>query len=385
MIERFVVNGKEFILIGTAHVSRESVTEVQQVIESESPHAVAVELDADRLNQLLQGEKFRDTNVMDLIKAGQTHLFLFNLLLANLQRKIGQDLGVKPGEEMLAAVQKAQEKQLPVILADRPVKITLSRTLSALTLVEKLKIAGNIFMGVFTPAEPISKEKIESMKDQDAVTQLVQELSREAPNAKKSLIDERDAFISHSLLEAPYQKIVAVVGAGHVQGIKARLLANERADLAELLKVSEKKSIWGIILPWVIPVLFIALFASVFLGKGFDESLAFLGYWIVITGTCSAIGALAARSHPLSILTAFIAAPFTTLHPALASGWFAAGVESKFKSPKVRDFEGLSALNSYSDFEKNNVTHLLLVAALTNLGTMIGVLIAFPYLIHFLA
>lgn len=388
MIERFVLNGKEFILIGTAHISRDSVNEVQQVIETEKPDVVAVELDAERLHQLQQGPSFREQNVLDLVKKGQSHLFLLNLFLSNMQRKMGQDLNVRPGEELLAAVNTATTQNIPVLLVDRPVKITLKRTMSALTLIEKGKILMSLLSGLMVEPSPdniLTAEKVESLKNQDTLTQVINELAREAPNAKKTLIDERDAFISTQLIKAPYTKIVAVVGAGHLKGIKERIFKQELANEVELLSTPNKKGIISKLLPWIVPALFILFLALTFQGKGVEQTLQFLLYWSIITGFCSAVGALLARAHPLAIIVAFIAAPITTLHPALASGWFAAAAESKFRQPKVRDFEGLSQLNSYGDFEKNNVTHLLLVAALTNVGSMVGVLIAFPYLVGLIA
>lgn len=388
MIERFVLNGKEYILIGTAHVSHDSVTEVQHIIQTENPQVVAVELDAERLIQLQQGPQYREQNVLELVQKGQSHLFLLNLFLSNMQRKLGQDLHIRPGEELLAAVTQATTQSIPVLLVDRPVKITLKRTLSALTLIEKGKILMGLVAGLMV--EPsvenrITAEKVESLKNQDTLTQVINELAREAPNAKKALIDERDAFISTQLIKAPFQKVVAVVGAGHLSGIKARILANELADEKELLRLPTQKGILSRLLPFIVPALFLIFLGLAFYGKGVEQSIQFLIYWTLITGACSAIGALIARAHPVAILVAFISAPITTLHPALASGWFSAAAESKFRQPKVRDFEGLSQLNSYGDFEKNNVTHLLLVAALTNVGSMIGVLIAFPYLVHLIA
>ncbi|MDO8647943.1 MAG: TraB/GumN family protein [Candidatus Diapherotrites archaeon] len=381
MIERVFLEGKEIILVGTAHVSSESVKLVEQVINDEKPEVVGVELDDQRFAQLKQGEQWKEQNVMDLLNKGQAYLFLLNLMLANMQRKIGEDLGVRPGSEMLKAIELAEAQNARIALLDRNVKVTLKRAFNKTSLKEKLKLGGGIVMGLFAGGEAIqiTKEKVEEMKQKDIMTELIKELSKEAPSIKEVLVDERDFYIAQKILACDCKKIVAVVGAGHVDGIKENL-SKGKQSVAELEKIPEKRNWIFEIIKYGIPALFIAFLAWGFYTKGWAGSLEVFAYWFLITGVLSAAGALIARAHPLSALIAFVAAPFTTLHPALASGWFAAIAEAKFRKPKVKDFETLNKLDSYKDFQKNNVTHLLIVASFTNIGSTIGVIIALPYL-----
>jgi len=383
MIERIFTEGKEIIIVGTAHVSEESVKLVEETILEEKPEIVGVELDEQRFQQLNQGEAWKEQNVMDLLSKGQAYLFLLNLMLANMQRKIGEDLGIKPGSEMIKAIEIAQSQGAKIALLDRNVKTTLKRAFNKTSLKEKIKIGAGIIFGLFNEGEQITKEKVEEMKQKDIMTELINELSKEAPSIKQVLVDERDFYIAQKILEQDCKKIIAVVGAGHVQGIKESL-GKGKQSTAELEKVPEKKNWFGTALKFGIPAIFAAFLIWGFYSKGFTGGLEVIGWWILITGFFSAIGALIARAHPLSILVAFVAAPFTTLHPALASGWFAALVEAKFKKPKVKDFETLNKLNSFGDFQKNNVTHLLIVAAFTNIGSTVGVIIALPYLLKIL-
>ncbi len=375
--------GRKIILVGTAHISRGSIELVEKTIEKEKPDCVGVELDAQRYEQLKNQRKWKETNIMDVIKSGRIYLLLVNLLLANLQRRLGTKIGVKPGSEMLAAIRIAENKKIPVVLLDRDVKITLKRAFDLMSLWEKIKLGFGIIVGLFSGVEEkITKETIEELKNKDVITKLMEELSHEAPTIKKVLVDERDLYIANKILDSKGKKIVAAVGAGHLQGIKKYL--DKKRDISELEKVQNKKSLLRYA-KWIVPALLVLFIAYGFFIKGIEASLYIFGIWFLITGIFSALGALFARSRLQSIIVAFLAAPFTTLHPALASGWFAAAMEAKYSMPKVEDFENLSNLNSYRDFEKNKVTHLLLVAAYTNLGSTIGVIIALPYILSMFA
>ncbi len=382
VLERLKLGEKEIILVGTAHVSAESVEEVRKTIEREKPDIVGVELDEQRLRQLQMGDAWKELNVFHIMQSGQAYLFLLNLLLASMQRQIGEKFGVKPGGEMLAAIHAAAEQQLPIAMLDRPINISFKRAIAHTSLVEKIKLLGSVALSVFSEPQELTKEKIEELKKEDVLNKVLQELGQKAPGVKKALVDERDEFIALRISKAPGKKIVAVVGAGHVQGLKLhlqRLGRGERIDEKKLLEIPKPNKTLKYI-GYAIPVLFATFLLWAFYARGWEQSLNVFATWFLITGTASAIGALLARAHPFSIITAFVAAPFTTLHPALASGWFAGLVEAKMVEPKVKDFEGLSRLQNYEDFQKNRVTHLLLVAAFTNIGSMVGVVIALPYL-----
>lgn len=383
-VRRVSYAGKEIIIIGTAHISAESISLVRSTIEAEHPDAVGVELDAQRYAQLKSGERWGETNISHVISSGQSYLFLINLLLANLQRQLGQKVGIKPGEEMLQAARIAEERGIPVALIDRDVRVTLKRAMDVTSLGEKTRLLVSIFSGFFgSEKDMLTPEKIEELKKHDIMSELMQQLSREMPNVKRVLVDERDLYIANRILAMQGRKIVAVVGAGHLGGILQYLDAPR--DTAHLNALPKKKFGMLQLIAYSVPLLFFALIAYALVTKGAGVSLNILAYWFLINGTLAALGVLLARGHVFSIITAFVAAPFTTLHPLLAVGWFAGAMEAKMRNPKVKDFEGLRNLNSYSDFAKNSVTRILLVAAFANLGATIGTLIALPYILAMLA
>ncbi|MFA6268423.1 MAG: TraB/GumN family protein [archaeon] len=388
MIKRLILGKaediKEIILVGTAHISKDSITLVEQTIELEEPDVIGVELDKERLGQLLSGKKWQETNIIDIIQTGKTYLFLLNVLLSNMQRQIGANIGVAPGAEMMAAIKKAQEKQVPIQMLDRDVRVTLKRAFNEMGFVEKAKLGGSIIGGFFGAGEKVTVEKIEELKKEDLINSLMKELGKQFPSIKKVLVDERDEYIAEMIRHSPGKKIVAVVGAGHLEGIVEHLNGNKKTDIKKLSSTPQKISYLKII-GSILPAIFLLLIIAGFWAKGFDTTINMLGYWILITGGFAAIGALVARAHPFSIVSAFVSAPITTLHPALAAGWVSGLVEARFNPPKVIDFEKLPDVSSLGGFYNNKVTHILIVAALTNLGATIGIIIAFPTLVALLA
>lgn len=375
-LEKIQLKDKEVVLLGTAHISQTSVEDVKEAIEKEKPDVVGVELDIQRLRQLKQGNKWGNTNIGKIISGGQTYLFLLSLLLSNIQRQLGQKIGMKPGMEMLEAIKVAEEKKLKIMLLDRDVNVTLKRAMQKTSFIEKGKLIFSIVSGMFSNKKiKLTKEAIEKLKEKDVMNQLMQQLSKEMPSVKSVLVDERDKYIAYSITHSPGKKILAVVGAGHIEGIKKHL--GTEMDISEISKVQKGTNI-AKILGFMIPLIFIAAFIFIFLTKGADVTITALIYWFLANGILSALGVLIARGHPLSILTAFLAAPLTSLHPFFAAGWVAGYVEAKIKNPKVKDFENLRNLNSLHDFTKNQVTKILLVVAAANLGSTLGTLIAFP-------
>lgn len=385
MLERIFLNGREIILVGTAHISLASAELAKKTIETEKPDCVGIELDEQRFHQLQQQTKWQQTNVGQIVKEGKTNLLLLNIFLSNLQRKLGESVSVKPGYEMMVAAQTAAAQHLPIALLDRNIDITMKRAFSLTPLKEKLKIIFYLIGGTFSgDQEKLTPEKIEELKQTDMVTALIQELGKKAPVIKKVLVDERDLFIASQILQNPAKKMVCILGAGHLQGIQQLLQSQQSIDTKPLLQLPPKGWIAKAAI-WIVPILFSIVMLWAFWSKGVDTVLHFAIYWILITGTASAIGAAIAKAHPVSIITAFAISPLSTIHPLLASGWVAAAMETKYKHPQVQDFEKLNRLNSYSDYEKNRVTHILMVAAYTNLGSTIGVVIALPYLASLIA
>jgi pheromone shutdown-related protein TraB len=383
MIKRINYDGKEIIIVGTAHVSQKSVELAEKTILEENPDCIGIELDKDRLEQLMAGTKWKEMNIIEVIKSGKTYLLLLNIMMANLQKKIGKSIGIEPGAEMLASIKKSQELQKPIVLLDRDVKVTLKRTLNSMSLIEKGKFLFSIIGGFFVAEKKLGVEEIEALKDEDLLNKLMKELGKQFPSMKKALVDERDEFIAEMIVHSPGKKIVAIVGAGHTSGIIEALERKNKPDLRKLLETNDKKNyLW--FLKYLIPASIIAIIAYGFYVKGASLGLDILIAWFVSTGFFASLGALIARAHPLSILTAFVVAPFTVLHPALAAGWFSALAESKFNPPRVMDFESISSINGIGSLYKNRVTRLLVIAALTNIGATIGTLIILPHILSLL-
>jgi len=308
-------------------------------------------------------------------------LLLLNILLSNIQRRYGDSIGIRPGMEMMEAVKLAQQKKIPIELLDRDIKITLKRALSEAGIWEKIKLFFSVIMGIFSEEYELTEEDIDSLTQKDVMSELLTELSDHLPSLSKAIIHERDLYIANKILQANGKKIVAVVGAGHVEGIKKYL--DKKRSISHLLTLPAKRRYFRY-LKYLVPASFIIILLYGLYLKGFETVIDILFLWIIINGGLSALGALLALGHPLSILTAFIAAPLTSLHPAFAAGWFAGLVETKIKTPRVKDFEALTHLDSLRDFFKNRVTHVLLVVAFANIGSVIGTVIALPYMVSLL-
>ncbi len=383
MIKRLNIDGKEIVLVGTAHISKKSVELVEKTIEEENPDIVGVELDKDRFQQLMSGKKWENMNIMDVVKTGKTYLFLLNILLSNLQKQLGSKIGIKPGAEMLAAINKSKEQKKSLVLLDRDIRITLKRAFSAMKLREKIWLGSSILSGFFGKGEVVDEKKIEELKNEDLINTLMKELGKQMPSVKKTLVDERDDYITEMIRKSPGKKIVAIVGAGHLNGIAKNLEENKKINLKELITVQKKRNYLKII-KYLVPVLFLSLLSFLFFTQGPEATIQALIIWFLANGTFSAIGAAMARAHPISIIAAFLAAPLTSLHPAIAAGWVAAITETKFNPPRVIDFQDLNNVSTMRGFYKNKVTHILIVTAFTNVGSVIGTIIALPFLIELL-
>ncbi len=378
-IERFEHNGKEIILVGTAHVSKKSCEEVEETIKKEKPDVVAIELDENRYHALKNKESWHDTEIKQVIKDGQTYLFLSSLIISNMQKKIGKDLGVDPGAEMLSAIDAAEKAKTKLEFIDRDVQVTLRRAFNSMSILEKAKIVKSLF--VDTLIADIDEDFIEKLKEEDTLHDAMDELAKTVPSVKRILVDERDIYMAGMLQKIEGKKIVAVVGAGHVGGIKRAInFPIVFSKLQAPVKKKKKIKVVGLIIPALLLGLLIYGFAT----KGLGTTLHMLMWWFLINGTLSAIGAAAALGHPLSILTAFVAAPFTSVNPLLAAGWFAGYVEAKIRNPKVKDFKSLNKLDSMKAYWKNQVTRILLVVAFANLGSIIGTFIALPVVMSLL-
>jgi len=370
-ITRINLDGKEFILIGTAHVSKHSADLVKEVIESERPDSVCIELDEPRYKTIIEGNKWKDTDIFKIIKEKKATLLLINLVISSFQKRIAKQFGINAGQEMIQGAESAKVIGANLVLADRNIQITFSRIWHGVGLWGKAKLMMGIVLSIFDD-EDISEEEMEKMKSQDMLNSILNEFTVNFPKLKIPLIDERDQYLSQKIKEAPGNKVVAVLGAAHVPGIKDEL--KKEHDLARLSQLPARSKALSII-GWSIPLLILAVIGYTFIANptaGFQQTIS----WVLWTGSFAALGTALAFGHPLTILTAFVVAPITTLHPLIAAGWFAGIVQAYIRRPSVRDFENLSVdVFSLKGFWNNKVTRILLIVTLANLGGSIGTII----------
>jgi pheromone shutdown-related protein TraB len=380
-VQHLYQEDKEILLIGTAHVSKESVRIVKEVIESEKPDTVCVELCESRFHTIRQPDQWRNTDIIKIIKEKKAFLLLSNLLLASFQKRIAEKLDAKPGEEMIVAMATADAVGAGIHLADREIRITLSRIWGITRFWDKMKLLYQLLLSLFE-VEDISEADIEKMKEQDVLESLLAEMGQSLPVLKDVLIDERDQYLTEKIRTAPGKKIVAVVGAGHVPGIKKYW--DSKIDMAALEMIPPKGKLSGF-LQWLIPLAVVALIGYGFYHGGSAAGKDMIISWSVTTGLLAGAGALVAFGHPLTILSSILAAPITTLHPLIAAGWVAGLVEAFSRTPKVKDLESLpNDILSVRGFWRNKVTRILLVVTFTNIGASIGAFIAMPLLVKLL-
>jgi pheromone shutdown-related protein TraB len=382
-VTRIEAAGRQIVLVGTAHVSRESVEEVRRLIAEERPDRVCVELDAARYSSIVEGSGWKTLDLGKVIREGRGFLLMANLVLSSFQRRLGLDFGVKPGEEMITAIRAAEELGIPWSLADRDIQVTLRRAWTRSSFWGKNKMLAAMLSSVFTSEKPTAEE-IEKLKEKDVLQGMMEELAAFLPAVKEVLIDERDRYLAARIHTAEGSKILAVVGAGHVPGIVERLArlaeGKDDTDLSALEQVPSKRWI-SRLLPWIIPGLIVVLFGIGFLKSGWKMSLDMALKWLLANGGLAALGSLLALAHPLTILVAFVGAPIATLNPFVGIGLFTGVVEAFLRKPRVEDFESLSGdVASIRGFYRNRVTHILLVFFLSSLGGSIGNFIAIPWI-----
>ena len=374
-------NEKEFILVGTAHVSKESARLTKSVIEEEKPDTVCVELCQSRFQAIQQKDRWQDTDIIKVIKEKKSFLLLSNLLLASFQKRIAKQFDVKPGEEMITAINTAESTGAQIHLADRDIRTTLSRTWRVMGFWSKIKLVFQLTLSL-GQLDEIKEEDIEKMKQQDVLETLLAEVGKSLPALKAILIDERDQYLAEKIRTAPGNKIVAVVGAGHIPGIQKYW--NSDIDTWALEQLPPKNKSIGI-LKWLIPVAIVGLFIAGFFYGGTKAGTDMIAWWILANGILAGVGAIIALAHPATILTSILAAPLTSLNPMIAAGWVSGLVEAFSRKPKVKDLERLPEdILSVRGFWKNNVTRILLVVVFTNLGSSLGTFIAFPVIVKLL-
>ncbi|MBG9550433.1 MULTISPECIES: TraB/GumN family protein [Cytobacillus] len=370
-ITRIHLDGKEYILIGTAHVSKHSAEQVKEVIEAEQPDSVCVELDEQRYQSITEGSKWKEMDIIQVIKEKKASLLLMNLAISSFQNRMADQFGIKAGQEMIQGIESAKETGANLVLADRNIQITFARIWGNLGLKGKSLLLSQVIASIFSK-DTITEEELEKMKNQDTINAILNEFTDSFPRLKKPLIDERDQYLAQKIKDAPGEKIVAVLGAAHVPGIKEEI--KKEQDMAKLTERPPKSNVPKII-GWSIPVFILAIIAYTFFANP-SAGLAQTISWIIWNGSLSALGAAIAMGHPLTILTAFVAAPITSLNPLLAAGWFAGLTQAYMRRPNVRDFETLTEdVFSVKGFWRNKVSRILLIVVLSNLGSSLGTFI----------
>ena len=365
---------REIILIGTAHISQESCNEVKKAVEEKSPDCVAIELDEGRYKSLNNPEDWKNLDIVKVLKANQGFLLLANLVLSGFQRRMGSNVGVKPGDEMRAADNCAKERNIPVAMVDRPIQTTLRRAWAVNSFWGKCKLISALLASAFDKEE-VSGEQIEILKNSSEMDSLMKELADYMPVVKKVLIDERDRYLASKIWDCKGKKTLAVLGAGHLPGVEAylkELVAGKKSsDVSDISEVPPKK-VGSKIAGWTIAALIVALIAAGFVYGGITKGAQLLGAWVVWNSTLAGLGAILAFGHPLAVLTAIVGAPFTSLCPLVGVGLFTGLVQAAFCKPKVSDMETLQDDLTLKGFYKNRILRVLLVFFLSSLGSSIG-------------
>ncbi|MBP8303446.1 MAG: TraB/GumN family protein [Phycisphaerae bacterium] len=371
------VDGRTIHLVGTAHVSEESVEDVRRTVESVHPDAIAVELCPSRHRTLTDAEAWRRMDILKILKEGKAVLLLTQLALSSFYRRIGEKLGVQPGAEMLEGIRLAEQTGASLVLADRDIQITFKRVWGYLGFWSKCKLLAHLLAALFE-TDQLDSRAVEDLKKRDELESIMSEFAERFPQIKRRLIDERDIYLAQKIRRARSRTLVAVVGAGHVEGITRHIREDRSLDDLEQLP---PKSIVPRLIGWGVPLVLVGLMAYGFV-RGPDQGWANVLIFILGTGVLSALGAALAWAHPLAVGTAFLAAPIGILHPLLATGWFAGLAQAWIRRPTVDDFEDLpNTLSSFREFWTNPVTKVLLVTALTNVGATLGMLIVVPWIV----
>ncbi len=370
---------KTVTLVGTAHVSRKSAEFVSELIDEMKPDTVCVELCQPRFESIQNKNKWREMDIFKVVKEKKAFLLLANLLLASFQKKIADQFDIKPGEDMISAIAAAEKAQAVVHLVDREIRITLARVWKSIGFFSKIKLLIQLLFSI-SGADEITEEDIERLKQEDALQVLLSELAASYPALRETLVDERDRYLAQKIKSAPGKNIVAVVGAGHVTGIKKYWETD--IDLVELDTIPPP-GISRDIIKWSIPLAVMAVFMTGFLFSGKDAGLQMVGAWVVVNSVMAALGAIIALAHPLTILVSAASAPLTSVSPVIGAGWLAGLSEALLRKPTVGDLEDLSSdITSLKGFWKNRATRILLVVALVNLGSAIGTFAAIPLIVR---
>lgn len=379
-VRRLSYRDKTIYIVGTAHVSKRSVEEVKHVIDTVMPDTVCVELDDLRYQTLIDTHRWRRLDLFQIIREKKVLFLIANLVLSAYQRRLGDLLGVRPGAELIAAIEKAHEHGLELVLADRDIQATLKRTWANLSLWKKSQLI-SVMTGAFFSAKDVSEEEIEKLKDRDVLNDAMAEFARTMPEVKVPLIDERDQYMMSTIQEAPGQTIVAVVGAGHVEGMVNHL--GESVD-RKALQVIPPPSIWATVLAWLIPALVLASFVWGYQKHAGQTLGAMLLAWCLPTSVGAALMTIGAGARAWTVVAAFFSSPLTTLNPAIGVGMVTGPIEAALRRPTIEDCENIQYVSTLKDWYQNRVTRVLLVVIFSSIGAAAGAFVGASWLVSLL-
>lgn len=373
-ITRVQYQDKEIILIATAHVSKASAELVREVIDREQPDSICVELDEDRYHNIKNPKEWSDTDLVEVIKEKKVGFMLANLVLGSYQKKLASQLGTNVGQEMLQGIQAAEETGAHLVLADRSIQTTFMRIWRKMTLKEKFELLLNLFFALDDEEEnEITDEEIANLLQKDMLEGAMANMKEEFPKIGDILLCERDQHLANKIKHAPGKKVVAILGGAHVAGVKEEIFKEQ--NMQEITTVPAARKTMKVI-GWAIPIAIIVLILY-----GFTQStqtgLEQIFSWVLWNGTLAALFTAIMLGHPLSVLTAFVVAPISSLNPMLACGWFAGLMEAHIRKPKVEDVSNISNdIFSIKGFFHNRFLRTLLIVIMANIGSSLGTVIA---------
>ncbi len=368
-----MIEDKEIILIATAHVSKESAELVKQVIEEEKPDSVCVELDEQRYTNIQNPKSWENTDIVKVIKSKRVGFLLANLALSSYQKKMAKKLDAPVGGEMIQGIKSAEETGAQLVLADRNIQTTFLRIWRKLGLWEKTKLLTGLVFSFDEDDAELTDQDIQDLLKADMLQSMMASVKEKFPGIGKILITERDQYLAAKIKTAPGKKVVAVLGGAHVPGVKEEIYKEQ--DLEEISVVPPVNPI-SKISGWIIPAIIFGLLAYAFF-TNIQTGLEQLSAWVLWTGALAAAFTALSLGHPLSILTSFVMAPFTTLNPLLACGWFTGLVEATIRKPTVKDLQDVSEdILTFKGFFRNRLLRIILVVFMANLGASLGTFIA---------
>lgn len=379
-ISRIQLDDKEVILVGTAHISQQSVEIVERIIEEEQPDVVCVELDEERYKAMTQEQNWDELDLKQIIRNKQLMFLTARIALSAFQKRMGSYTGVKPGAEMAAAVEVAKQHDAEIVLCDRNVRTTLLRSWRKTPWYKRAGLGGLIFGGMFQKTE-VNEEELAKLREGQNISSILDEMGDVLPDVKTVLVDERDTYMAHQIQQAKGEKVIVIIGAAHKPGITKKLSTPIGDDTIKEISTVPPKSVISKVLPWILPLIIIGLFVYGFTQGDIENFKKAAVAWVLANGILSALGTLIALGHPLTIITAFIAAPITSLNPTVGAGMVTAFVQTIVASPRVKDFEHIGDdILELKGWWTNRLARIILVFFLSSLGSAAGTFVALRWL-----